>query len=456
VLRVLRLVRIFRVLKVPKMKSCAEMFLDVGLDAAPALFILLLMSMLACIFFASCIYFSEGTSYSVDEQFLEAHPYGVYVRPTADGHSLQVSPFKSIPYSFWWFFTTATTVGYGDDYPTTTAGRLVAIFVFATGVVLLAMPITIVGGSFGKYYEDWVRCISDLSMSMTLGSLPDSAPTRERSNNTLRVTASDRTVFSGGSDVNGLKATPELAEDDSDGEMHLAAYVRGVSPLRNTEQVEQEHRFAGLFADLDNSFSGADRLRENEPASAKDCSSYHLNSSISTSDGHDLAGHNCRRSASHDRLVEKLASTLTSVSDYSVGPAMPGMPGSLSLPRSQGASRAPSNRTLLPEMAPVSLPPHPHAAPTSDCGGSVGGRSVESPAGSKCSPSIYQFSRGDDDDDDDDQGSEASIASADTRKSKRPIPPILMLDSTPLNSPGSGSPTADRDRGRIDHFGHIK
>jgi len=168
VLRVLRLVRVFRVLKVPRLRSCAEMFLDVGLDALPALVIMLGMSMLACVFFASCIYFAEGSRYSVsEERFKEAYVEGLYIRPTIDGYGVEQSPFRSIPYSFWWFFTTATTVGYGDDVPTTTAGRLVAVCVFAVGVVLLAMPITIVGGSFGKFYEDWVKSIAEMSRSST-------------------------------------------------------------------------------------------------------------------------------------------------------------------------------------------------------------------------------------------------------------------------------------------------
>merc|ERR1712110_1171266 len=71
------------------------------------------------------------------------------------------SPFVSIFRSFWWFFTTATTVGYGDDYPTTTEGRIVGVLTFYTGIVLLALPITIVGGTFSKYYPDWVKEFCD-------------------------------------------------------------------------------------------------------------------------------------------------------------------------------------------------------------------------------------------------------------------------------------------------------
>ena len=39
----------------------------------------------------------------------------------------------------WWAFTTATTVGYGDVYPRTDTGRLIAMFVMATGIGVIAL-----------------------------------------------------------------------------------------------------------------------------------------------------------------------------------------------------------------------------------------------------------------------------------------------------------------------------
>jgi len=160
-LRILRLVRIFRVLKMPKLRTCLDMFIEVGLDALPALVILLFMSLLACVFFASCIFFAETSNFSVEASVLEKFDKGMYMRPTFNGYGQEPSPFESIPYAFWWYFSTATTVGYGDDYPTTGMGRIIALFVFITGVILLAMPITVVGGSFNKYYDDWAKRFAD-------------------------------------------------------------------------------------------------------------------------------------------------------------------------------------------------------------------------------------------------------------------------------------------------------
>lgn len=155
-LRILRLVRIFRVLRMPKLRACVEMFLKIIVDAFPALSMLMFMTTLTCLFFASCIAFAEGTEFSLDH-FVDKHPYGVYIRPKKLGYGVEVSPFQSAPYAFWWFFATATTVGYGDDYPTTAFGRSIGVLLFYVGIVLLALPITVVGGSFTKYYHKWVH-----------------------------------------------------------------------------------------------------------------------------------------------------------------------------------------------------------------------------------------------------------------------------------------------------------
>ena len=40
--------------------------------------------------------------------------------------------------AIWWAFVTITTVGYGDYYPVTTPGRVVAVLLMAGGVAVLS------------------------------------------------------------------------------------------------------------------------------------------------------------------------------------------------------------------------------------------------------------------------------------------------------------------------------
>jgi voltage-gated potassium channel len=41
--------------------------------------------------------------------------------------------------ALWWGFSTATTTGYGDITPTTTAGKVLSIFLMLTGLALFSM-----------------------------------------------------------------------------------------------------------------------------------------------------------------------------------------------------------------------------------------------------------------------------------------------------------------------------
>jgi len=48
----------------------------------------------------------------------------------------------------WWSFVTVTTVGYGDYYPVTTAGRITACVIMGTGLLTLAVVTAQVASSF--------------------------------------------------------------------------------------------------------------------------------------------------------------------------------------------------------------------------------------------------------------------------------------------------------------------
>ncbi|WAC25971.1 ion transporter [Ancylobacter sp. SL191] len=62
--------------------------------------------------------------------------------------SVQPQHFGSIPAAMWWAMTTVTTVGYGDTYPMTPAGKVIASLTMITGIIMIALPVGIIATAF--------------------------------------------------------------------------------------------------------------------------------------------------------------------------------------------------------------------------------------------------------------------------------------------------------------------
>lgn len=77
-----------------------------------------------------------------------------YCRPRFARQSTKVpsdeyeSPFRSIPHSMYWVFTTITTVGYGDIYPTELQGLIAASMCMLSGVIVVAIFVIVIGRNF--------------------------------------------------------------------------------------------------------------------------------------------------------------------------------------------------------------------------------------------------------------------------------------------------------------------
>lgn len=69
---------------------------------------------------------------------------GIYFAEHNSGNEV----FNSIPSSFWWSVVTCTSVGYGDAYPITTAGKFIGALTAIMGVGLHALLIGVVGAAF--------------------------------------------------------------------------------------------------------------------------------------------------------------------------------------------------------------------------------------------------------------------------------------------------------------------
>lgn len=62
-------------------------------------------------------------------------------------HEAQPDKFTDIPAAMWWYVVTLTTVGYGDIFPVTTAGKFFATMTMLFGIALVAVPTGIIGAS---------------------------------------------------------------------------------------------------------------------------------------------------------------------------------------------------------------------------------------------------------------------------------------------------------------------
>ena len=142
VLRVLRLSRVFRVLKLGKYSRSLHAFARVIRKSFNALAVLVLFMLLTMVLCGSLIYFAERGEFDSTT--------GKYMRPNIMNNGLEETPFKSIPFGFWWVIVSITTVGYGDFVPTTGMGKVVGVVTVFIGILTLAMPITVIGSNFSQ------------------------------------------------------------------------------------------------------------------------------------------------------------------------------------------------------------------------------------------------------------------------------------------------------------------
>ena len=143
--RAIRMVRVFRVFKLGKYASGLDLFIKTLSLSMPALSVLAALILMILIVCSSMMYFAEHDNEAV---YCTNSSIPVFALP-------RECHYDSIITTMWWAVVTMTTVGYGDAYPVTTAGRLLAGITMLCGVLIVALPVTVLSTNFSVVYAEW-------------------------------------------------------------------------------------------------------------------------------------------------------------------------------------------------------------------------------------------------------------------------------------------------------------
>ena len=81
-------------------------------------------------------------------------------------HDTQPEAFANAFSGLWWSVSTMLTVGYGDIYPVTIAGQIMAIIIAFLGVGVVAIPTGIISAGFVEQYTKAQNAASSLEVSI--------------------------------------------------------------------------------------------------------------------------------------------------------------------------------------------------------------------------------------------------------------------------------------------------
>jgi voltage-gated potassium channel len=122
VLRLWRLMRIVRIAKLARMSRAWTHISEAVRSRGAELLLSLYAGLMVMVVSSTLLYFIEG--------------------------AIQPDKFGSIPRALWWSVATLTTIGYGDVFPVTPLGRILAAITALTSIGVIAMPTGILAAAF--------------------------------------------------------------------------------------------------------------------------------------------------------------------------------------------------------------------------------------------------------------------------------------------------------------------
>jgi voltage-gated potassium channel len=127
-LRVVRLLRILRIFKLSRYNTAMDLMIRVLKNEREKIAMTVFITAIMIILSASIMYHIEST--------------------------VQPEQFSNIPETIWWAVATLTTVGYGDVYPVTVAGKILGGVIAILGIGLVALPAGIISSGFVNAISD--------------------------------------------------------------------------------------------------------------------------------------------------------------------------------------------------------------------------------------------------------------------------------------------------------------
>jgi voltage-gated potassium channel len=126
-IRLFRLIRVFRIARMIRYSASLRLFVKILADKKEELVLCFGTILLILPVSATIMYYAERAA--------------------------QPDKFSSIPAALWWAVMTLTTVGYGDVYPVTQAGKMVAAITAILGTAFFALPAAILAVGFIQEFQ---------------------------------------------------------------------------------------------------------------------------------------------------------------------------------------------------------------------------------------------------------------------------------------------------------------